>query len=74
MNPYEKLNRQRKVLRVVTYLSLGPLSAGQLAGALSLADDATWLEIAHKSGVTPCSPETRLAIIDALIAAARRAA
>lgn len=73
-NPHEAAARARKVLRVVTYLQCGPLSAGQLAGALAVADESTWLVIAHQSGVTPCSLQTRTAIVDALIGAARRAA
>jgi hypothetical protein len=65
-NPYEKLNRARKVLRCVTYLTGSGMSYAQLAVVVPAMTDELWERLATNAGVTPLSALSRAAVITAI--------
>ncbi len=66
------------MLRVVTYLLCGELSAAALARAVPLMDEAWWVKLCSKerADVPECSTETRADIVKELkrLSGERRAA
>jgi hypothetical protein len=65
-NPHEKLNRARKVLRCVTYLTGSGMSYAQLAVVVPAMTDELWAQLAVSAGVTPLSDLSRAAVVDAI--------